>query len=129
MIKLYFLLLSILLIQSTALAKKGGHFPSYKIGFQTVLDAALFMDKEETTPNQEIRRGRLYIKGKVLKNLAFEIEYSLTRGGKWKDLYLAYSGFPADLLLTLGHTKEPFGLEALTSSKYNTFMAIKKTCN
>jgi len=124
MIKLYALLISILLIQTTLLAKekKKETYPSYKAGFQIVTDAAWFMHEKQTTENQEIRRARLYLKGKLLKSLAYEVEYSLTAGGKWKDLYLIYSALPNDLVLTLGHTKEPFGLEALTSSKYNTFM-------
>ncbi len=122
MIKLYLLLISILLLQTTALAKEKEKYPSYKAGLQVVMDAAWFMDEDETSENQEIRRARLYLKGEVHKRLAYEIEYSLTGGGKWKDLYLVYSGLPDDLVLTLGHTKEPFGLEALTSSKYNTFM-------
>ena len=122
MAKFYTLLISILLLQTTLFAKEKEKYPSYKAGLQVVMDAVWFIDGDETGENQEIRRTRLYVKGKVRKNLAYEIEYSLTGGGKWKDLYIVYSELPDDLVLTLGHTKEPFGLEALTSSKYNTFM-------
>lgn len=121
MTKLYILLISILLLQTNVFAKKK-KYPDYKVGLQVVMDAAWFIDEDETSEDQEIRRTRLYVKGKLLKNLAYEVEYSLTGGGKWKDLYLVYTGLPDDLILTLGHTKESFGLEALTSSKYNTFM-------
>lgn len=124
--KLFKLLLSIILLQAALFAKdkdkREESFPSYKLGFQVVTDAAWLMRNNTTDQNQEIRRARLYLKSKVSKDLSYEIEYSLTSGGKWKDFYLKYSGLLNDITLVAGHIKEPFGLEALTSSKYNTFM-------
>lgn len=118
------LLSSLLLLEQGLFAKKQKivDFPTAKLGLQVVLDAAWIDNGYENEPNQEIRRARLFTKGKLLKNWDYEVEYSLTGGGKWKDLYLSYTGLPNDIELTLGHVKEPFGLEALTSSKYNTFM-------
>ncbi len=124
MIKLYTLCISIILLHTTLYAKekKEAQLPSYKAGFQVVMDAAMLITDNKTDNTQEIRRARLYLKSKVTKALSYEIEYSLTGGGKWKDLYLKYSDLPNAITLVAGHTKEPFGLEALTSSKYNTFM-------
>jgi len=120
MIKLHHLLILTLLLQ-TSIYAQGKKYPNYKVGYQVCTDAAWFMDKE-TTDNQEIRRARIYLKGKISKALKYEIEYSFTGGGKWKDLYLEYLALSNDIAIVAGHTKEPFGLEALTSSKYNTFM-------
>ncbi len=124
MTKFYTLIITIILLQITLFAKekKEEKFPSYKAGLQVVMDAAWFTGDDTNSKNQEIRRARLFLKSKVTDALNYEIEYSLTGGGKWKDLYLQYNALPGDITLVAGHTKEPFGLEALTSSKYNTFM-------
>jgi phosphate-selective porin OprO/OprP len=87
------------------------------VGGQILFDYG-FVDKKSEA---EIRRARVFVKGLFSKYLAYELEYSLTGGGKWKDLYLEYSGLPY-ATVKVGNIKEPIGLEALTSSKYNTFM-------
>jgi len=102
-------------------AKKGKSYPTWKIGGQVVLDKAWFLYDKKSQTDQEIRRARLFLKGALFKKLSYEMEYSFTGGGVWKDLYLRYH-FTDLSSITVGNIKEPFGLEALTSSKYNTFM-------
>jgi phosphate-selective porin OprO/OprP len=124
--KFYTFLLTVLLLQSSLSAKtkkkKEPTYPKNRIGFQVIADSAWFMYNSETIDDQEIRRARVFLKGKYNKDLSYELEYSLTGGGKFKDIYLKYSALPYNTTLKVGHIKEPIGLEALTSSKYNTFM-------
>ena len=63
----------------------------------------------------DLRRGRLYVSGKIAKNWSFKSQFNVDGGGA-EDLYLRYSGFGNGALLTVGKQKVPFGLEALTSS-------------
>ena len=58
----------------------------------------------------------------------FKFQYDFVGTGKkkalddgLKDAYIAYTGFKL-LKITVGHFKEPFSLEELTSSNYYTFM-------
>jgi phosphate-selective porin OprO/OprP len=96
-------------------------YPTIKPGFQVIADGTLFKFSDKDFYDQEIRRARVFLKGYFTEDLSYEIEYSLTGGGKWKDLYIEDTHIP-NVSLVLGHIKEPIGLEALTSSKYNTFM-------
>lgn len=95
---------------------------SFEVSGQIVADSAWFTDEEgESTNEQAIRRARLSLSGKILPTLKYEVEYSLTGNNNWKDVYLEYEVLP-ELFLKVGNIKESIGLEALTSSKYNSFM-------
>jgi phosphate-selective porin OprO/OprP len=117
----YLLLAGVLSVPGVIFAKSHKSYPTYKLGGQVVADTAFFTKDNDTQSDQEIRRARLYLKGALTKKLSYELEYSFTGGGSWKDLYLKYTISNLSSL-TVGNIKEPFGLEALTSSKYNTFM-------
>jgi phosphate-selective porin OprO/OprP len=117
MSKINYFLVMILLSQVGLFAKSEKSYPTYRVGGQILLDCG-FVDSKSAV---EIRRGRVFVKGLFSKYLAYELEYSLTGDGEWKDLYLEYSGLPY-ATVKVGNIKEPIGLEALTSSKYNTFM-------
>ena len=92
-----------------------------KVGGQVVADTARIDDNGLSNNDSELRRVRLYLKGDINKNFAYEVEYSFIGNNNWKDLYIKYTGFK-NWVVYGGNIKEPFGLEALTSSKYNTFM-------
>jgi phosphate-selective porin OprO/OprP len=92
-----------------------------EVGGQIVGDTAWIKDGSHTYHDSEIRRARAYLEGDIIPSLSYEIEYSFTGKHHWKDVYLKYTGLPK-WTVYLGNIKEPFGLEALTSSKYNTFM-------
>jgi len=95
---------------------------SFELGGQIVGESAWFDSEEgESTNDQAIRRARISLKGKPSSELKYEIEYSFTGNNNWKDVYLEYQVLP-DFFMKVGNIKEPMGLEALTSSKYNTFM-------
>ncbi len=71
----------------------------------------------------EFRRARLYVAGEVYGNVIFKAQYDFAGGdADFKDVYLGLKGLPGGSKLQIGHFKEPFGLEVLTSSKYITFM-------
>ncbi len=74
----------------------------------------------------EIRRARLFFSGTVYDRVIFKAQYDLANTGDDKgDIKDAYIGLtklgPIDKVL-VGHMKESFSLDSLTSSKNITFM-------
>jgi phosphate-selective porin OprO/OprP len=76
---------------------------------------------------------RLYVSGTVYSNIIFKAQYDFAGSGiageevSVKDMYIGYKGIPVAGTFVVGHQKEPFGLEELTSSKYVTFMELSPT--
>ena len=69
----------------------------------------------------ETRRARFYVSGTLYENVDFKLQYDWAGGdASLKDAYIALNNLPT--YLKIGHFKEPFSLEELTSSKYGTFM-------
>ncbi|MFQ5696902.1 MAG: OprO/OprP family phosphate-selective porin [Myxococcota bacterium] len=70
----------------------------------------------------EFRRARLYVAGTLYDRLKFKAQYDFAGGQtKLKDAYIELTRLPGVGHLRVGHFKEPYGLEELTSSKYLTF--------
>ena len=85
---------------------------------------AVVNDGEDLEDWTEFRRARLFTSGKLYnKSVTYKAQYDFAGGTEFKDVKM---GFPKLLggigTLTVGHQKEPFSLESLTSSKYITFM-------
>ena len=71
----------------------------------------------------EFRRARVFIKGQVAENVKFKAEYDFAGGDTdFKDVYLQFTDVPFANTVTVGHFKEPFSLEELTSGRFLTFM-------
>jgi phosphate-selective porin OprO/OprP len=71
----------------------------------------------------EFRRARLYIQGEIYEHVEFKAQYDFAGGdADFKDVYLGLTGLAGIGGVRLGHFKEPFSLEELTSSKYITFL-------
>lgn len=71
----------------------------------------------------EFRRARLGISGEIYEDFDFKVEYDFEDGiSDFKDVYIAANNIPFAGTLTIGHFKEPFGLETLISSKDTSFM-------
>jgi len=101
-----------------------------KFGGRIMWDNAFFFQDDSLEANfgvlnngSEFRRARFYNSGTIYNNVEYKIQFDFA-GGKatFKDVYITIKGIPAVGHLTVGHFKEPFRLEALTSSKYITFM-------
>jgi len=71
----------------------------------------------------KFRRARIFTSGTIYKNIDFKLQTEFS-GGKvvLKDAYITLKKLPIIGNLRAGHFKESFSLEALTSSKYITFM-------
>ena len=71
----------------------------------------------------ETRRARLYVEGDLWKNVGFKWEYDWASGAAvLRNGFLELKELPVVGNLRLGHFKEPFSLDNLTSSRYITFM-------
>ncbi len=71
----------------------------------------------------ELRRTRIYLSGDLYNRIVFKSQFDFAGGGvSLKDQYLGMKNLPYVGTILVGHMKEPFSLEQLTSSKYLTFM-------
>lgn len=71
----------------------------------------------------EFRRARLFVSGTVYRIIQFKAQYDFAGGdADFKDVWLGLTKVPYLGNIRVGHLKEPFSLEELTSSKYFTFM-------
>jgi phosphate-selective porin OprO/OprP len=71
----------------------------------------------------ELRRARLYVEGTLFDRMIFKTQYDFAGGQvALKDVYVGMKDLGPIDESKVGHFKEPFSLEELTSSKYITFM-------
>jgi len=103
--------------------KFGGRI-MYDFGFFSLNDEAETNGYTLASENgNEFRRARLFTSGTIYKNVDFKLQLDFTGGEvALKDAYITLKKLPVVGNLRVGHFKEPFRLEALTSSKYITFM-------
>ena len=95
---------------------------SLKFGGRIMSDYAIWNNGDETFSGTEFRRVRFFNSGKVYGNVKYKLQLDFAGGGvSFKDVYMEVA-MPYAGNLKVGHFKEPFRLEALTSSKYITFM-------
>lgn len=85
-------------------------------------DSDVKSSKGDLLDGTEFRRARLYVSGSIYGNVDYKLQFDFAGGeSKLKDAYLGIKDLPFGYL-TMGHFKEPFGLDELTSSKYITFI-------
>ncbi len=74
----------------------------------------------------EFRRARLYFSGTLYERLIFKAQYEFANTGDgevdFKDVFIGLKGLGPLGTVNVGQFKEPFSLQAQTSSKYITFM-------
>ena len=71
----------------------------------------------------EIRRARLYFSGTLYERVIFKAQLGFDDGDvDFRDFYIGLTDLPYVGTFKVGHFKEPFSLDAMTSSKYITFM-------
>ncbi len=101
-----------------------------RIGGRIMNDWGFFAPSSEVTngigpldDGTEFRRARLYVEGLLHKHVKFKAQYDFAGGeAGFRDVYIGLTKLRGVGNIMFGHMKEPFGLEALTSSKYITFL-------
>tara|TARA_R110001583_G_scaffold69148_1_gene196289 strand:- start:241 stop:1455 length:1215 start_codon:yes stop_codon:yes gene_type:complete len=103
-----------------------------KFGGRIMYDFGFFSLNKEAETNgytlaskngNEFRRARLFTSGTIYNNVDFKLQIDFSGGEvTLKDAFITLKKLPVVGNLRVGHFKEPFRLEALTSSKYITFM-------
>ena len=90
---------------------------SMKFGGRLMLDAADWKKGDDWSSGVEFRRVRLFTSGKMYNEFKYKLQIDFAGAQiSFKDVYIeAYK-------MRMGHFKQPFSLEALTSSKYMTFI-------
>ncbi|PCJ92820.1 MAG: porin [Flavobacteriaceae bacterium] len=104
----------------------------FKFGGRIMLDHAYFNQNTEldanlgplqTTNSTEIRRGRFFVSGAIYNNVEFKLQADFAGAEvSLKDVYIGIKNIPIIGTLRMGHVKEPFRLETMTSSKYIIFL-------
>jgi len=121
--------------------KNGLHFDSkdgnfkYQIGGRITNDWG-YIDAEKDVKNLPyldedddfgsgtiMRQGRIYLKGTLYDRLNFMVQYDFAGGDTdWCDVWFGLKDIPYLGNIRIGHFKEPFSLEEITSRKFITFM-------
>lgn len=103
--------------------KFGGRI-MYDFGFFSLNNEAYTNGYTLASENgNEFRRARFFTSGTMYNNVDFKLQLEFTGGDvTLKDAYITLKKLPIVGNLRVGHFKEPYRLEALTSSKYITFM-------
>jgi phosphate-selective porin OprO and OprP len=85
-------------------------------------DDSLKADTGEQEDGVEIRRARIYLSGLMYENIEYKLQLDFAGAEvAFKDAYLGITDLPIGKI-RMGHFYEPFGLETVSSSNYNTFI-------
>jgi phosphate-selective porin OprO/OprP len=77
----------------------------------------------------ELRTARIALSAELFESAFFKFEYDFApAAGAAKDIYMGVKNIPVIGTIQVGHFKEPFDLEELTSSRFITFME-RNLCN
>lgn len=97
---------------------------SIRIGGRIQIDAATYNgDIAGHSDGTEIRRARLFAQGNLGKAWGYKLQYDFADDiviDGLRDAYLDFKGFES-FKIRVGHTKESFSLQNMTSSKYVLF--------
>ena len=107
----------------------------FKIGGRLMADFAFFDDDaayvanttDGETGSAEFRAARIFIAGLLYSKIKFKVQYDFasSSGGNtpnFKDVYIQLVKLPVVGNFKVGHYKEPWSLENLTSFRFITFM-------
>jgi len=103
---------------------------SFKFGGRIQLDGAATFASPQLTEDAfgtEFRRARIFFSGNTGKHLFFKAQYEFagdnaSTGTDFKDVYVGLKDMCCFGDLRVGHFKQAFSFNELTSSKYITFM-------
>ena len=88
------------------------HYDLVNFNHSASLDSAF----GESTSKTEVRRARISFEGRLNNAIAYEFEFTFNERIEFADMYVAFLRVPGIERLTVGHFREPFGLEESTSS-------------
>ena len=91
--------------------------------------ASLDSNFGESTSKTEVRRARISFEGRLNNAIAYEFEFTFNERIEFADMYVAFLKVPGIERLTVGHFREPFGLEESTSSNAIVLMERSLTSN
>jgi phosphate-selective porin OprO/OprP len=108
---------------------ENGNF-KLKVGGRIMNDWAWMteeQDIEKTLGNNvdttEQRRARFYMAGTIYENIGYKLQLDWAGGNaNFKDVFIELKKVPLLGNFRVGHTKEPYSLEMMNSSKYMTFL-------
>ena len=103
-------------------ASDDGDF-KFRIGGRIQVDAATYgEDGLRHNDGTELRRVRLFAQGTLWQYWNYKLQYDFTGSGinGLQDAYIDYAGLNP-ISIRVGHFKEPFGLQNMTSSKHVAF--------
>lgn len=96
---------------------------SLRVGGRIQADAATYSeDSRKHNDGTEMRRARLFVQGTLWDAWKYKLQYDFVNSGSSgiADAYIQYTASKA-WKFTVGHFKQPFSLQNMTSSKYITF--------
>lgn len=103
-----------------------------KFGGRIMIDHAYFHQDEDldesygpliSTTGTEFRRLRFFFSGTVYNNVEFKLNVDFAGGeARLKDAFIGVKKIPIVGTIRVGHIKEPHRFDALSSSKFFTFM-------
>ena len=117
----------------TRIESNDGNF-KIKFGGRLMLDfAQIWADNSleravnpRTGSGVEVRRARLFVSGTLYDRFIFRVNYGFANAGTgevdMKDLYMGLTKLGPLGTVRIGHMKEDFSLEEMTSSKYIVFL-------
>ncbi len=116
--------------KSKAAKRKAAGKMSVTPGGRIYLDTAAFDQdpidraRHDEQNGVELRTARMFLKGTGFNVFKYKIQYDFSgkTSVKAKDVYIAVTDLPLLQNVQVGHFKEPFSLDELTSSRFITFM-------
>lgn len=95
----------------------------FRIGGRLHADAAFFAeDESDLDPDAKLRRGRLYLSGRILDDFGFKLEREFAPSrGEFRNVWVSYK-LNHRFRVRAGNFVMPFGLEQMAASNYSTFM-------
>ena len=94
------------------------HYDAAFLGHDRQLDSIF----GKAADNVEVRRARIGFAGTINDALEYEFEFTFGEQVEYSDMYFAFLKVPFLEKLTIGHFREPFGMEEMTSSNAIVFM-------
>lgn len=95
----------------------------FRVGGRVQGDFAFFdSDETDLDPDARLRRGRIYLSGRIEDDFRFKLERELApERGEWRNVWAQYKP-NGRISFKVGNFVAPFGLEQIMSSNLTTFM-------